>query len=254
MNTVLLLLVFPLLFAPSLQAADEEPGRPEYVIQRSMGKITIDGVLDEPDWAAASTIGEFRFPWYNYDKRDEVKKAELEKTEVKMLWDDEFLYLYYKCEDKHIWADHYDSNSQTYKDDCVEFFWNPNPAAGNAYNMFEMNCIGNLLSVYNDRKVPILQHKILPPHIGRSIRGTVNNDADTDAGWTLEVALRFEDYPELLKEKPKDGTLWRAGINRCGGFTNWQDSMWSPEWGKTVGSFHLYPFFGKLYFSGKPVR
>ena len=92
------------------------------------------------------------------------------------------------------------------------------------------------------------------PHIAQVIMGTVNNDEDIDEGWVIEMAFRFDEYPDLLKEKPKNGTLWRAGINRCGGMTNWQDSMWSPEWGNTVGSFHLYPFFGKLYFSDKPVR
>lgn len=108
MKKLILLLSLFLFFVASLYAAEEEPGRPEYTIKRCTGKITIDGVLEEPDWAAAAPIGEFKFPWYNYEKREQVQKAELEKTEVKILWDDEFLYVYYKCEDKHIWADHYD--------------------------------------------------------------------------------------------------------------------------------------------------
>ena len=48
--------------------------------------------------------------------------------------------------------------------------------------------------------------------------------------------------------------MWRAGVNRCGGMTNWQDSMWAPEFGKIVGNFHLYQYFGKLYFSKEPVK
>jgi hypothetical protein len=259
MKKILLLMIISTIFAASLFAADEEPGRPEYTIKRCTGKIVIDGILDEADWAAAPSTGEFKFPWYNYDKRPETQKIELEKTEAKLLWDDDFLYIYYTCEDKHIWADHYDSDSQTYKDDCCEFFWNPDPAAGNDYNMFEMNCIGNLLSTFNDPdkrmgKGSIRDRRIMTPQIGHVLKGTLNNDTDIDEGWVLEIAIRFEDYPELLKEKPKDGTLWRAGLNRCGGMTNWQDGMWSPEGGKTVGSFHLYPFFGKLYFSDKPVK
>ena len=92
------------------------------------------------------------------------------------------------------------------------------------------------------------------PHVAQAVRGSVNWDGDLDEGWVIELALRFEDYPELLREKPRDGTLWRAGINRCGGMTNWQDSMWAPEFGKTVGSFHLYPYFGKLWFSNETVK
>ncbi|MCD6307721.1 MAG: carbohydrate-binding family 9-like protein [Candidatus Latescibacteria bacterium] len=254
-RVILLLLAFPVFIAP-VHAADEEPGRPEYTIRRRTGKIVIDGVLDDPDWAAAVSLGDFKFPWYNYSKYEEVRKAELEQTEVKMLWDDDFLYVCYTCEDKHIWADHYNSNSRTYRDDCVELFWNPDPASGNAYNMFEINCIGNLLSVYNnfDKNTKLSDRIIMVPHIAQSVRGTVNNDSDIDEGWTIELAIRFDDYPELLKEKPKDGTMWRAGINRCGGRTNWQDSMWAPEFGKIVGNFHLYQYFGKLYFSGERVK
>ncbi|MBT4483703.1 MAG: carbohydrate-binding family 9-like protein [Candidatus Latescibacteria bacterium] len=259
MKKVILLLSLSIIFISFLHAAEEEPGRPEYTIKKRTEKIVIDGVLDDPDWAAAESVGDFKFPWYNYEKREVVQKAELEQTEVKMLWDDEFLYIYYKCEDKHIWADHYNSNSQTYKDDCVEFCWNPNPGAGNAWNIFEINCIGNLLNIYNDpdKKAPRGNRRnrtIMVPHIAQVIRGTVNNDEDIDEGWIIEMAIRFEDYPELLKKKPQNGTLWRAGINRCGGMTNWQDSMWAPEWGKTVGSFWLYPFFGKLYFSDESVK
>ena len=150
MRLLILFLLVTIAFVPSLFAAEEEPGRPEYVIMRRTAKIVIDGILDDPDWASARSLGDLKFPWYNYEKREVVKAAELEQTEVKMLWDDDFLYMYYKCDDKHIWADHYNTNARTYKDDCVEFFWNPDPGAGNAYNMFEINCIGNMLSVYNN--------------------------------------------------------------------------------------------------------
>jgi len=249
-------LIAAMILAAPAFAADEEPGRPEYTIRRSTEKIVIDGILDDTDWAACRSLGPLKFPWYNYEKHSEVQRAELEKTDVKILWDDDFLYVAYICEDKHIWADHYDSHSHTYKDDCVEFFWNPDPAAGNAYNMFEINCIGNMLACFNnfDRKTRLTDRIIMVPHVAQSVRGSVNWDGDLDEGWVIELALRFEDYPELLKQKPRDGTLWRAGINRCGGMTNWQDSMWAPEFGKIVGNFHLYPYFGKLIFSDEKVK
>ena len=256
MKTVITTLIMMLVFPALLYPADEEPGRPEYTIKRRTEKIVIDGILDDPDWAAAESLGPFKFPWYNYEKHEEVQKAEIEQTEVKMLWDDDFMYVCYKCDDKHIWADHYNTNAQTYKDDCVEFFWNPDPDAGNAYNMFEMNCLGNLLSVYNnfDRTTRLTDRVIMVPHIAQRVMGTVCDDSDIDEGWVIELAFRFEDYPELLKEKPRDGTMWRAGVNRCGGRTNWQDSMWAPEFGKIVGNFHLYQYFGKLWFSDEPVK
>jgi len=221
---------------------------PEYTVKRATGKITIDGILNEADWAAAASVGPFQFPWWT--------AGDKEQTEVKMLWDDKFLYVSYKADDKHIWADHYDTNSDTCLDDCVEIFWNPNPLAGNAYHMFEMSCLGNLLSVTNNlaRNIKERESRILPPHIGQTIQGTVNNDADTDAGWILEIAIRFADYTELSGGKiPSEGDIWRVGLNRCGGKVNEQFSQWSPSL-TPKPNFHSPNDFGKIIFSLQPVK
>jgi hypothetical protein len=241
-------IIFSFLFTAAfsfttLTAADVS----EYQVMRTTGKITIDGLLNEADWAAAKPVGDFQFPWYT--------SGEKEQTQVKMLWDDTFLYVAYFCYDKHIWADHYNTNSETYLDDCVEIFWNPNPAAGKKYNMFEMNCIGNLLSVFDNLdNSKLLDHKIRLPHIAQTIQGTVNNDADTDTSWILEVAIRFSDYPELFNAKtPKDGDMWRVGLNRCGGKINQQYSQWSPSQ-TAQPNYHVPDDFGKIFFINKPVR
>lgn len=219
---------------------------PQYTVKRATGKIVIDGVLDEADWASAQPVGDFQFPWW--------KEGEKEQTEAKLLWDDKFLYLCFNCKDKHIWADHYDTNGSTCLDDAAELFWNPNPSANDNYNMFEFNCIGNVLSVCNDHKKPILENKTIPPHIAQSIKGTVNNDADTDTGWILEVAIRFADYPGLFNARPpKDGDMWKIGLNRCGGKINEQYSQWSPSQ-TPAPNFHAPADFGKIFFSMQAVR
>jgi hypothetical protein len=219
---------------------------PQYQVMRTTGKIAIDGILDDADWASAKSVGAFAFPWW--------KAGDKEQTEAKLLWDDNFLYLSFRCDDAHIWADHYDANSATCLDDCAEIFWNPNPKAGDSYNMFEMNCIGNALSVCNNLKKPILENKILPPHMAQRIDGTVNNDSDTDKGWVLEVAIRFSDYPGLFDGRtPKDGDFWRIGLNRCGGKINEQFSQWSASQ-TPQPNFHAPKDFGKIIFVNKPVK
>jgi len=213
---------------------------PEYTAKKSASKITIDGVLDEADWAAAETVGDFVFPWWT--------AGDKEQTEVKLLWDDTYLYVAFKCDDKHIWADHYNINDATYNDDCVELFWNPSPNEQSSYYMFEINCIGNLLSIKkSDRET------IMLPHLAQTIQGTVNNDSDTDSGWIMEMALRFDEYPELFNATtPQDGDLWRIGLNRCGGRTNFQYSQWSPSQTSNP-SFHQPDDFGRLIFSTDTV-
>ena len=222
---------------------------PEYTVKRTTEKIVIDGILDDADWKAAQSVGDFKFPW--------LEQGEAEQTEVKMLWDDTFLYISYRCDDKYIWAEHYDTNSTTYKDDCVEIFWDPNPAdPKRKYNMFEINCIGNLLSVYVGSGENIHQRisRIIPLHIAQTIQGTVNNDDDIDTGWIIEAAIRFSDYTELYDgSTPVDGTMWRVGLNRLGGKTNHQHSQWSPSQTEKP-NFHRNQDFGKIFFSRKPVR
>jgi len=221
---------------------------PEYIVKKTTEKVVIDGILDEQDWAAAKSVGAFQFPWY--------KEGDKEQTEVKIMWDDTFLYLAYKCDDKNIWADNYDTNSNTCLDDCVELFWNPNPKAGDMYNMFEINCLGNLLSVNNNQKrsIKLRESRIMVPHIAQAIKGTVNNDQDTDEGWVIEMAVRFSDYPELFNgQTPKPGDFWRIGLNRCGGKINQQYSQWSPSQ-TPAPNFHAPKDFGKIIFSKEKVR
>ncbi len=61
------------------------------------------------------------------------------------------------------------------------------------------------------------ESRILVLHIVQSIQDRVNNEEDIDIGWILEIAIRFEDYPELSKEKYSSldiceewtSTVWR---------------------------------------------
>jgi hypothetical protein len=221
---------------------------PEYSVKKVSQKIVIDGILDESDWDHAESVGDFIFPWW--------EEGEKEQTEVKLLWDDTFLYISYKVDDKYIWADHYDTNATTYMDDCVELFWNPDPENQEKYNMFEINAIGNLLSVYTGSGVSIHERisRIMVPHVAQTVQGTVNNDDDIDTGWILEVAVRFSDYPELsVKSAPEPGDMWRIGLNRLGGKTNPQHSQWSSEQGEKP-SFHTPKFFGNIFFNNEKVQ
>jgi len=214
---------------------------PEYTVCRTSGKIVLDGVLDEDDWLKAQSAGKFQFPWW--------AEGEKEQTEVKMLWNDNFLYLSFKCDDKHIHADHYNINSATYEDDCVELFWNPVPDSGSDYYMFEINCIGIPKSLRKSDRITVML-----PYITQSIQGTLNDDTDTDTGWIIEMAVRFDEYTEISTDTPPEpGDIWRIGLNRCGGETNPQYSQWSPSQ-TDKPNFHQPDDFGKIIFSDETVK
>ena len=54
-----------------------------------------------------------------------------------------------------------------------------------------------------NRNLSLREMTIMMLHIAQPINGTVNDDGDIDKGWIIELAFRFEDYPELLKRQCK---------------------------------------------------
>ena len=60
------------------------------------------------------------------------------------------------------------------------------------------------------------------------IRGTVNMRGDEDQGWSLEVAIPWENFEELAS-RPEAGAVWRINLNRWDGvepnrrMSNWSD-------------------------------
>jgi len=234
------IIVYVILTAFCFAAAASAADLPQYQVKRTTGPIVLDGILDEADWAAAQSFGDFVFPWWT--------EGDKEQTEAKMLWDDRFLYLSFVVQDKHIWADHFNTDDPCYQDDAVELFWNPDPANLDFYQ-FEMNSIGNLLLQQKSTLATIMM-----PHIAHRIDGTLNDDSDEDTGWVLEIAVRFDEYPELNPGgTPKSGDMWRINLNRCGGETNQQFSQWNAS-ATDRPNFHRPTEFGEIYFNADTVR
>lgn len=86
-----LLLHALLLFSSSL-IAQNQPGA-RLKIKKAGGPITLDGVLDEPDWQNADIAGD----WYlNYPV--DTMRAPFQ-TEARLTFDDEYLYMSFVCYD-----------------------------------------------------------------------------------------------------------------------------------------------------------
>ena len=213
---------------------------PEYTIYRAAGPIAIDGQLDEPSWLAATEVGPFEFPWWI--------SGEQEQTIVKLLWDDENLYLAYFCMDRHISAFETERDASVFNDDTVEAFIAPNPDHAKRYMNFEINCRG----VCMDSRPGTPNRKAWNAEglecVGK-ISGTLNNDADTDLCWTMEMKIPLKNFVCYAKRfPPQPGDVWRMGLNRCGGETNAQYSQWSNS-GTEKPAFHVPPRFGVVVFS-----
>lgn len=227
---------------PSAFAADK-PHKPSYTIQRTATPLTIDGKLDEAAWKSAKPVGDFVFPWWKHGKK--------EQTVAKLLWDDKYLYVSFRCEDMHISGTRTKRDSAVYSDDCVEVFTAPNPDQPNNYFNIEMNVRGAFLDQHHPEgpgKKVKGEWNAKGVKIAVTIDGTLNDDSDTDRAWTLEAAIPFANFAKVAKHTPpKPGDVWHLNLNRLGGETNPQYSQWSSSGTKTP-QYHAPKGFGRVTF------
>jgi len=65
----------------------------QYDIKRTSADIKVDGVLDEEVWNETAAVGDF---WYSFPVDDKAVEEEFQ-TEVKITYDDRFIYVSAKC-------------------------------------------------------------------------------------------------------------------------------------------------------------
>lgn len=229
-------------------AAAENDSTPNYTICRTACPIAVDGCLGEPAWRAAQEVGPFQFPWYHGGER--------ETTSVRLLWDDQFLYAGYVVRDKHISARFTERDQPVYEDDCVELFTAPNPQRPEAYFNFEMNARAVLLDQHHPHgRFSGLDHEWNSHgvQVATQLHGTLNDDRDEDARWTLEVAIPWSNFRGVAEHlPPQPGDQWRLNLNRCGGETNPQYSQWSPSVTEKP-DFHRPETFGTVIFTSETL-
>ncbi|MDR2858949.1 MAG: carbohydrate-binding family 9-like protein [Mediterranea sp.] len=170
----------------------------------------IDGGIDDKVWEVAAWTEEFR------DIEGELSSRPVPyyRTWAKMLWDDDYLYVAAKLEDKHVWAYLTEHDQVVYHDNDFEVFIDPRNS-GHQYYEYEINALNTIFDLYltkpyrNSGSALVdwdskgLKHAI-------RVKGTLNDPSDQDEGWTVEMAIPFRD----IGGKPSGGDFWRLGFSR----------------------------------------
>ncbi len=218
---------------------------PSYTAYRAATPPKIDGRLDEPAWFAAPSLKLREFPWHTQGRK--------EATIVKLLWDDENLYIALVAEDRHITARHTERDGKIPEDDCFELMIAPDPAKPEVYFNLEWNVIGGLVDNFRPNgpsqpRAPKWDAEGV--RVAGSYEGKPNDDSGSDSHWITETAIPFRNFKAYAKSAPpRPGEHWNANFNRHGGAMNPQYSQWSYG-GTPKPNFHTPHRFGRLVFGG----
>jgi hypothetical protein len=181
---------------------------------RSSESIVIDGRLDETSWKKVYWSEDFM------DIEGKSKPKPKFKTRVKMLWDDQYFYIGAELEEPHVWATLKTRDSIIYHDNDFELFIDPDGDTHNYYEL-EINALNTvwdlfLVKPYRDGGPAIHGWDIKGLKTAVQVNGTLNNAADKDQGWTVEIALPWEALIEAApyKKKPEPGDRWRINFSR----------------------------------------
>jgi len=214
----LLLLVFSMLFLGHLLCAQGslevnkhlESAAKGYVVYRAKTPLVIDGNAKEPDWSRVKWIDDFA------DIEGDKKPAPLYSTRVKMLYDSAALYILAELQEPHIWATYDTRDMIIYHENDIEIFIDPDSDTHD-YFEYELNAKNTLL----DLKMPMPYRNGGKADIhwnsagfqsAVSIDGTLNDPADQDKNWTVEMKIPFADLE--IQPMPAVGQTWKVNFSR----------------------------------------
>ena len=143
---------------------------------------------------------------------------------MKMLWDDNYLYIYAELEEEHIWNDLTERDAIIYYNNDFEIFIDPSNDTRN-YGEIEINAIGTIFDLLLNKPYKVGGQAIINWDIKElksavKVYGTLNNPADKDSKWTIEMAIPLQPFVELKrppKAFPKESEVWRINFSRV----NW---------------------------------
>lgn len=188
-----------------------------YIVNKINDQINIDGRDDELAWNNAI---------YTDDFIDiEGNKIPSQKTNVKMLWDEKFLYVFAKLYENHIWGDITKRDEVIYYNNDFEVFINPNDDVF-SYGEIEINALGTEWDLFLNRPYRLKGKADSSWDINGlksavDISGTLNDPNDLDDYWTVEIAIPLKEIEKLntsgKDEKVISGDIWRINFSRV----NW---------------------------------
>ena len=224
----------------------------KYLVHKTPKPIKADGKLDEPAWKTAPYAGTFV---------DTMSGGPASiKTDAKMLWDDQNLYIAFENVDSDVMATLNKRDDKLWTEEADEVMID---ADGNGKTYIELQVApnGNIFDTYlptwrkyedsidPKRKLYDWNSKM---KVGIKVDGTLNKHEDQDKGWTAELAIPLADVNGLSATGPKIppalGDTWRLNMYRMDKNKGKDQAFagWSPP---LTNDFHVLSRFGQIVFT-----
>jgi hypothetical protein len=224
-----------------------------YLVRKTPKAIKADGKLDEAAWKSAPYAGAFV---------NTMNGAAADiKTDAKLLWDDQNLYIAFENVDTDVWTDLTKRDDKLWTQEAVEVMIDAD-GDGKSYVELQVAANGNVFDTYLPewRKYEDTLDPKRKPYdwnskakVGVKVDGTLNKREDQDKGWTVELAIPLADANGLLtngvKVPPALGATWRLNMFRMDKNKAAKDQVaaaWSPP---MTGDFHVLSKFGQIVFA-----
>ncbi|MHC0446931.1 carbohydrate-binding family 9-like protein [Flavobacterium sp. 3-218] len=198
--------------------SEKEVTPKSYIAYKTSKEIVIDGDEADKAWEKAS----WTTPFVDIEGVETPKY----KTQVKMLWDDNYYYILAKMEEPHVWANLKQRDTIIFYNNDFEVFIDPDNDTHNYYEL-EINALNTAWDLfinkpYREKNTVLNDWNIDGLKSAVKVHGTLNNPSDIDKGWTLEIAIPWSVYKTSYFDNivPKD-KFWKVNFSRV----NWQHDI-----------------------------
>lgn len=231
-----------------------------YVCYQAKGPVTIDGKADEAAWQQAAWTADFQ------DIEGDAKPQPPLRTRVKMLWDQQYLYIAATLQEPHIWGTLRERDAIIFHDNDFEIFIDPDGDTHQYYEL-EINALNTLMDLfmgkpYRNGGLAMLNWDAKGIRTAVHINGTLNDPSDTDKTWSVEMAIPFSALSFFGKDQlPAANSLWRINFSRVEWDTDIKNAtyvkqrkpehnwVWSPQ---GIINMHAPERWGYLLFAVAP--
>jgi hypothetical protein len=174
----------------------------------------MDGRLDDAPWKDAAWSEPFA------DISGPEHPTPRYATRMKMLWDEQNLYIGAKLDEPHVWATLRGHDDVVFNDNDFEVFIDPD-WDGRNYFEIETNALGTvfdllLMKSYRDGGPADHGWDAKGMKLAVHVDGTINDARDTDRGWSVEIALPWSLFAEYTRGAcpPNVGDVWAMNFSR----------------------------------------